>query len=314
MLVAFPIVFIGAFLPLALMHTGEVRVGVITAAAVSGAWFDVLVVIIGSGAAPQMMGAMGESATAHDLRSLRRRGWHLVNGAMKTTRRDIDHIAVGPGGLLVVETKWSSDPWPINAPDTRNMDNRMRNAAEQANDNAKAALDWFRESDPDIPITSVAVFWTGARSESSMWRPYRDGKAVLVHGPDLRRWLEAELPSEGLTTAQVERAWSELVRRADAQDEKDKIAGVVAPPTMRGLAVEWVLKPVVGVVLAAYAFSLTRYASDWLVTALATIAGLLMGFVTLQRPPLRRFALGWTGTLAALLVGLIVSLVVGAFH
>src|SRR5205085_1067253 len=75
----------------------------------SGAWSVSLLVHTMSGAASAAMGATAEQWTADDLRSLRRAGWRLTHGVRLRASRDIDHVALGPGGLLVVETKWSSD-------------------------------------------------------------------------------------------------------------------------------------------------------------------------------------------------------------
>jgi len=192
------------------------------------------------------------------------------------------------------------------------MDYRIKDAAEQANDNAKAVRGWLSESDPDVPITSVAVFWSGARGKSSGWAPYRDGKAILVHGPDFRRWLDRELPCEGLDGTQIGRIWSHLVDRANEQDRNQRLAGVVTPPTVKDLAVEWLIKPMLGVAFAAYGFSLTRYAADGRVTALTCVAGVLLGILAMNRSALRRLALGWTAAMAAFLVGFVVALTAGA--
>ena len=42
---------------------------------------------------------------------MRGRGWHLVNGLQLRGDSDIDHLAFGPPGVFVVETKWSTEPW-----------------------------------------------------------------------------------------------------------------------------------------------------------------------------------------------------------
>ena len=53
--------------------------------------------------------AVGEQWTARELRSLRKRDWHLANGLLLRRVADIDHVVIGPGGVLVIETKYSSD-------------------------------------------------------------------------------------------------------------------------------------------------------------------------------------------------------------
>jgi hypothetical protein len=71
-------------------------------------WF--LVVQATGGAAPRLMGADGESWTAEAVRPLRRDGWRLVNDVFLTAG-NIDHVLVGPAGIVVLESKWSFSPW-----------------------------------------------------------------------------------------------------------------------------------------------------------------------------------------------------------
>jgi len=49
-------------------------------------------------------GARGEEAVARRLKRLRRRGWVAVHD-IDTGRGNIDHVAVGPGGVVAIETK-----------------------------------------------------------------------------------------------------------------------------------------------------------------------------------------------------------------
>ena len=44
---------------------------------------------------------------------MRRNGWRAVTGLKLRDQSDIDHVAVGPPGVLVVETKWSACSWPF---------------------------------------------------------------------------------------------------------------------------------------------------------------------------------------------------------
>jgi len=89
-----------------------VVVGVLLA---SLAWLLALLIVVGSGNLPRLWGVGGERATAEEFTSRRRKkqGWALVNG-LRLGGQEIDHIAVGPGGVLVIETKWApSKPWSL---------------------------------------------------------------------------------------------------------------------------------------------------------------------------------------------------------
>jgi hypothetical protein len=55
-------------------------------------------------------GLDGEMSTAKELRRLRRAGWRAVHN-LHCKAGDVDHVAVGPGGVVVLETKSSSADW-----------------------------------------------------------------------------------------------------------------------------------------------------------------------------------------------------------
>ena len=61
-------------------------------------------VVLLSGTAPLMMGEMAEQWTAQELRPLSAQGWRLVNH-LGLRLGDQDHVMVGPGGIVLVETK-----------------------------------------------------------------------------------------------------------------------------------------------------------------------------------------------------------------
>ena len=87
-----------------------------------GVGVSALVVAIGylvlalSGTVARGMGATAEMWTASELRRHRKHGWLIING-LALEGRDIDHVLVGPGGVVVVESKWSADGWDLRTPD-----------------------------------------------------------------------------------------------------------------------------------------------------------------------------------------------------
>jgi hypothetical protein len=89
-----------AITPLALMLSGPQRWFVVGAAVSTGLWLDVLLVLGSSGVAGALAGIAAEQWTADDLRSLPRRGWRIVIGLELRPTADIDHVAVGPAGVL----------------------------------------------------------------------------------------------------------------------------------------------------------------------------------------------------------------------
>ena len=55
-------------------------------------------------------GLAGETNTARELRRLRPAGWTVVHN-LHFKAGDVDHVAVGPGGVVVIETKSSHSEW-----------------------------------------------------------------------------------------------------------------------------------------------------------------------------------------------------------
>ena len=52
--------------------------------------------------------AIAESNTSSEVRKLHRKGWRIIDN-LPFDKFDVDHIAIGPGGVVVLETKWTSD-------------------------------------------------------------------------------------------------------------------------------------------------------------------------------------------------------------
>ena len=301
-----------ALLPLALRTAGVVRGFVIGFALASGLWIAVLAVVVLSGAATNAMGTTGESWTSDVLRKLTRDGWRLVNGFQPGNRGDIDHVLVGPGGVLVVESKWSKDAWPLNGYGTRFMQSSLENAAEQVRNNARALQRWLPSSLAAVPITAIAVLWSAAPSTGSGWANSRTGHSIVVHGPDLAAWLRTELPRSGVEAHTVEDIWSLLDNHIASDERAATAAGATPRPTFWALAMKWAFGPASGAIAAAYGLSFTRFAHSWRVDGLAAAAALGAGIVALRFRLSRSVAVGWLATSAALVLGAAAYLLIRA--
>jgi hypothetical protein len=99
---------VAALVPAWFLPTDLLR-GVIVGAAVVGVpalLWNFVVQATGTGSA--MMGEQAELWTASELR--KNREDRLLNH-VSLAYGDIDHLVVGPRGVVVIETKWSSQPW-----------------------------------------------------------------------------------------------------------------------------------------------------------------------------------------------------------
>lgn len=144
------------------------------------AWTQVASIVVWSRGKPH------QATTAEVLRPLRKRGWRVAGDAS---------VAVGPGGVLVVETKWRSHP---TAED-------LAWAAAHVRRTRRDVAARVRPVVGDAPVIPVMVVW----GEGDEALPTGIDGVAVVRGQDLPAWL-AELPSDLLAPTLVERAWSEL--------------------------------------------------------------------------------------------------------
>jgi hypothetical protein len=101
---------------------------------------------------------------------------------------DVDHIAVGPYGVLVAETKYSSSLLDL---DAVYLGERIRDAVSQVEDNAGRVRALLSRDSPGIPIRPVVVFWgrlvtpprAAVRKVEGRFENVR-----VVHGAEAQEW------------------------------------------------------------------------------------------------------------------------------
>ncbi|MFZ1438294.1 MAG: nuclease-related domain-containing protein [Candidatus Microthrix subdominans] len=164
--------------------------------------------MIASGAAQSMMGMQGERWTDEALRSLRKRGWRVVNH-LTLKQGDIDHVAIGPSGLMVIESKWTSSPMVLDGTDAWVANWTYQ--ARRNTDDVKRFIGWGAKA--DAPISPLLVIW-GPQVRPAMDELYRAGNGVtVIAGSDLRQALN-ELEDEQTDRDEVERAFRKLAEHS----------------------------------------------------------------------------------------------------
>ncbi len=275
----------------------------------SGPWIAILMVILMSGAASILMGVYAEDWTAQSVRSLRRKGWHLTNGLQLRPHRDIDHVVVGPPGVFIIETKWSAESWPNRHGGTDFMiaalDSAVVHIAESRWDFSKH----FAKVLADVPVRAVCVLWSGD-SNTDEEDPWEKGDVMVVPGQRLRSWLLAldELEVNGDHAKQI---ISEVQRQVSQRDEYDAKRGVVYQASMRRIVSNYLLSPILAVVVVFYgSVLLVRLADRWQISVAVMGIASVAGALALRSPTLastKRFwfrpALwGWTSGACAIVV------------
>ena len=77
--------------------------------------------------------AIAEELTSNEVGRLRGQGWHVVD-ALEFEKVDVDHVVIGPGGVVVLERKWTSKPLvaDFNRQSSSYLDKHLRQAARNA--------------------------------------------------------------------------------------------------------------------------------------------------------------------------------------
>ena len=130
---------------------------------------------------PVTMGEWGESFTREFLDWGQRRGWRVIHD-IPMERRNIDHVAITPGAVLAIETKflgagrdWTTDPW-------------RGKHLDDARVSARTVKSLIRSQrlDHDVPVVPVLILWGVGSPKLDQAR--LEGDVHVVYGPNAKRW------------------------------------------------------------------------------------------------------------------------------
>jgi Nuclease-related domain len=96
---------------------------------------------------------------------------------------DVDHVAIGPYGVLVAETKFSMSAVDLgSSPLEKKLQEALRQVERNANDIQK-----ILGTDGSVPLIPVIIYWgPGVRPPDSVIR--REGEIRVVCGADGNKW------------------------------------------------------------------------------------------------------------------------------
>jgi hypothetical protein len=236
-----------------------------------------------TGTAPVMMGDLAEQWTAMVLRGLRSRGWRLVNHFV-LARDDIDHVLVGPGGVYVVETKWSAASWQ-----SEFGQSRLRDAITQASANARSLRLWHPVKSKGLSVRAVVVLWGGGANRQEGIR-YVEGMTVVT-GNALPLWVK-RLDADILTGDQVAEVWKALDDQVALRDPLDRAAHPV-PPSVVAVLVRFGIAIAFAVLGIIAIGEVVRVAgAGWPAVGIGA-ALVLLGLTAIRVRALRFAAWGW---------------------
>jgi hypothetical protein len=174
--------------------------------------------IVYTGAVTYLTGGIAEKWTRREFSKLGPQ-WHLFSNVPFSVGQgdnswivDVDLIAVGPYGVLVVECKYSSSPIDLSSPE---LEKRTNDAIVQVEDNAGRVRALLLQVAPQIPIRPVIVFWgrlvkppnTSVRRVSG-----RNEDVRILHGGDAKQWRPRLMEVGVLAPGQVAQASEKIAK------------------------------------------------------------------------------------------------------
>ena len=177
-------------------------------------WYQRKVAAMAPDASP--LEIRGTRLTAERLRTLTTPPWRVVYEIGTDALGSIDHVVVGPGGAVAIETVIGDRPDPVSASNVP-----ATAPAESTGDAARPsdhtiALAAIARGDVDELLGGITSCSTVARVHWGTPDPTRSPTTevapgfVLVEGQRLVEWL-VSLPPGPLTAAQVDVAWQRVV-------------------------------------------------------------------------------------------------------
>lgn len=280
-IVVAPFIFSVMLSPLVLLLPGGARTFCLGALLASGFWAMAMLSVVLSGAAPKLAGQVAEQQVAQVLRNVRRRGWRLANHvSIIDGRGDIDHLVIGPCGVLVVETKYKADGWH-----DRFAEDRISQAVRAVQDRAREVVPFVQPYVPRDRVQPVLVL-SGETSDAD---PVLDRQGVaVVPLARLAEWL-AGRPDEQLRPEAVRAAWDKVLDRVAYLNRRDRLQDGPAARGLWDLFAGAVAFAGIGFVLDAELVRLT--APQWFV-AIGSIAA-LAGVVAYRRRARRLWVGAW---------------------
>ena len=139
----------GRWLPLGPVERGFAA-GSIMTAGISFCW---IAITSATGTVARQMGIDAETWTATELRRLRRKRWYLLNG-LRFEREDVDHVLIGHGRVLAIESKWSSTAWNLPGADPR-----VDDAAMQVRRVAERLQRFLATKGVQVEVGKIVVLW-----------------------------------------------------------------------------------------------------------------------------------------------------------
>jgi hypothetical protein len=166
-------------------------------------------------------GAEAERWSSSELRKLRRHGWRSIDG-VEFDGYDVDHVALGRGGVYAIETKRTSIPWTV---DDQGVVAPTRDPLDQAARGARSIRLLLTTYGIKVDVRPALILWGQGAPDTGGGRVVR-GVKVLT-GRESRQWNEAlppsDIPLDIRTVDAIESALRDFVSR---REEYERISSI----------------------------------------------------------------------------------------
>lgn len=188
--------------------------GLLVTGTASALW---LTVMSSTGTAAKQMGVDAETWTAAELRRLRRSGWTALHG-FPLDWGDVDHVLVGNGRVLALETKWSATPWDLDGSDPR-----IAGAVDQVLRGAERVQKYLGTVGVSAKVRGIVVLWgpVASRVPKPAVRGRNDERVAVLHGSMLKDFVAAVEPHD-VDVAAASDALATQIERNDAHLARTK--------------------------------------------------------------------------------------------
>jgi hypothetical protein len=214
---------VAAALPVLILEDRAFLRGLVTGSLVTMiVAFDIVLAMLHTGTGPRIMGGTAEQWTVDSLRAMEKHGYALINHT-GLHPGDMDHVLVGPGGVYLLETKWSATAWDISP------DSFWLTSASAPLLRGMRALELFLRPQGVQRVEGVLVLWgqAGSRLRESSSPIQRTGDGVVVlPGEALERWMLGR-PRGALDDTQSRAAAAKLAEQTLRRDAHEVLTPTI---------------------------------------------------------------------------------------
>lgn len=158
------------------------------------------------GIAPRLLGADAERWTADELRKLPTPSWAVYHDVV-LDQVNVDHVAIGPGRVYAIETKWTGSELPKG---------QVKRLAGQAAHRAQALQRALAGQNVNRGVVPLLVLW-GTHAHKRFADPAKVGRTRVMAGHESKVWLR-RMKDAGTSDA-IDHPARQAVRRLIADTE-----------------------------------------------------------------------------------------------